>query len=63
VEIPAHGSRPIALNRFQANVTDDMTPRQILILVEWKSQTASDGFRDEPALAALHPLRVNGSSS
>ena len=63
VEIPAHGGRPIALGRFRANVTGDMTPRQILILVEWESQAAFDGFRDDPALADLHPLRVNGSSS
>jgi len=63
VEIPAHGGRPIALGRFRANVTGDLTPRQILILVEWESQAAFDSFRDDPALADLHPLRVNGSSS
>ncbi|RHW26305.1 DUF1330 domain-containing protein [Nocardioides immobilis] len=63
VEIPAHGGRPIALGRFRANVTGDLTPRQILILVEWESQAAFDSFRDDPALADLHPLRVHGSSS
>ena len=63
VEIPAHGGRPIALGRFRANVTGDMTPRQILILVEWESLEAFDSFRDDPALADLHPLRINGSSS
>ena len=62
VEIPAHGGRPIALGRFRANVTGDLAPRQILILVEWESQAAFDSFRDDPALADLHPLRVNGSS-
>jgi hypothetical protein len=35
----------------------------VLILVEWESQEAFDSFRDDPALADLHPHRVNASSS
>jgi uncharacterized protein (DUF1330 family) len=62
-EIPAHGGRPIALGRFRANVIGDITPRQVLILVEWESQEAFDSFRDDPALVDLHPHRVNASSS
>lgn len=62
-EIPAHGGRPVAVGRFRSSVTGDVTPRQVLILVEWESEAAFNAFRDNPALADLHPLREHGTSS
>jgi uncharacterized protein (DUF1330 family) len=62
-EVAAHGGRVVALGRFRAGVTGDMTPRQVLILVEWESEAAFNSYRDDPALADLHPHRENGSSS
>lgn len=62
-EVPAHGGRPVAVGRFRSNVTGDITPRQVLVLVEWESEAAFNSFRDDPALAELHPLRENASSS
>ena len=44
----------IALGRFRAHVTGDMTPRQILILVEWESKrrTTNPHVRSPPGRAA-----------
>jgi uncharacterized protein (DUF1330 family) len=63
VEIPAHHGRPVALGRFRENVSGDITPRTMFILVEWESEAAFNSFREDPALADMHPLRVNSTSS
>lgn len=63
VDIPEHGGRPIAVGRFRDNVIGDLSPRKILVLVEWESEAAFTSFREDPALADLHPLRVNSTSS
>lgn len=62
-EVAAHGGRVVALGRFRENVTGDVAPRQVLILVEWESKAAFDSYRNDPALAGLHPHRERGSSS
>ena len=36
-------------------------PRQALVLVEWPSREAFQGFLDDPDHADLHPLRENGT--
>ena len=41
----------------------DITPRQVLILVEWESRAAFDSYRQDPALADLHPHRERGSAA
>ena len=38
-------------------------PRQVLILVEWESRAAFEGYRQDPALADLHPHREAGTSA
>jgi uncharacterized protein (DUF1330 family) len=60
--VAAHGGRVVALGQFRESVTGDIEPRQVLILVEWESTEAFDSYRDDPALADLHPHRENGSS-
>jgi uncharacterized protein (DUF1330 family) len=60
--VAAHGGRVVALGRFREAVAGDVTPRQVLILVEWASKAAFDSYRDDPALAELHPHREAGSS-
>ena len=62
-EVAAHGGRVVALGRFRENVTGDVAPRQVLILVEWESKAAFDSYRNDPALADLHPHREQGSSA
>jgi hypothetical protein len=40
----------------------DIEPRTVLILVEWAGKAAFDSYRNDPALADLHPHRINGTS-
>ena len=61
-EVAAHGGRVVALGRFREAVTGEIEPRQVMILVEWESREAFQGYRDDPALADLHPHREAGSS-
>lgn len=61
-EVEAHGGRVVALGKFRREVTGDIAPRQVLILVEWESEAAFESYRNDPALADLHPHRENGSS-
>ncbi len=61
-EVQAHGGRVVALGRFREAAAGDITPRQVLILVEWDSKAAFDSYCNDPRLADLHPHRVNGAS-
>jgi len=61
-EVQAHGGRVVALGRFQEAAAGEIAPRQVLILVEWESRQAFDGYCNDPKLADLHPHRVKGSS-
>lgn len=61
--VAAHGGRVLALGKFRESVTGDIEPRQVLILVEWESKEAFDGYRNDPELADLHPHREDGSSA
>jgi uncharacterized protein (DUF1330 family) len=60
-EVARHGGRVLALGQFRESVTGDITPRQVLILVEWESRAAFESYRQDPALADLH--REQGSSA
>ncbi|MDQ0989190.1 DUF1330 domain-containing protein [Streptomyces sp. V3I7] len=62
-EVTAHGGRVVALGKFRESVTGDITPRRVLILVEWDSPEAFASYRDDPELATLHPHRENGTSA
>ncbi|OBI86998.1 DUF1330 domain-containing protein [Mycobacterium asiaticum] len=62
-QVAAHGGRIVALGQFSQAVTGDITPRQVLILVEWESKEAFDSYRSDPQLADLHPHREQGSSN
>jgi uncharacterized protein (DUF1330 family) len=61
-EVQAHGGRVVALGRFREAAAGEIAPRQVLILVEWESKEAFDGYCNDPNLADLHPHRVKGSS-
>lgn len=60
-EVAAHGGRIVALGKFSEAAVGDISPRSVLILVEWASKEAFDSYRDDPALADLHPHRVKGT--
>lgn len=61
-EVQAHGGRVVALGRFREAVAGEITPRRVLILVEWDSKEAFDSYCNDPRLADLHPHRIHGTS-
>ncbi len=63
IEVVAHGGRVVALGKFREAVTGEVTPRQVLIVVEWQSNAAFDSYVEDPALTDLHPHRENGATS
>ena len=61
-EVQAHGGKVIALGKFREAAAGEIEPRGVLILVEWESKAAFDSYCNDPALADLHPHRINGTS-
>ena len=61
-EVQAHGGRVIALGRFREAMAGEIKPREVLILVEWRSKEAFESYCNDPQLADLHPHRVNGAA-
>jgi uncharacterized protein (DUF1330 family) len=61
-EVQAHGGKVVALGKFREAATGEIAPRAVMIVVEWASKEAFDGYRDDPKLADLHPHRVKGTS-
>ncbi|NCF37194.1 MAG: DUF1330 domain-containing protein [Gammaproteobacteria bacterium] len=61
-EVGAHGGRVVALGKFREAAKGDVEPRDVMILVEWQSKDAFDGYCNDPELADLHPHRENGTS-
>ena len=59
----ARGGRVISLGKFNAAVQGELSPRQVLVLVEWESKEAFDHYCNDPELADLHPHRENGTSN
>jgi uncharacterized protein (DUF1330 family) len=62
-EVEHHGGRVVALGRFTEALEGDVEPRQVLILVEWKSRAHFDAYRQDPALVDLHPHREAGGGN
>ena len=60
-EVQAHGGKVVALGKFRAAAAGDIKPRNVMILVEWKSMQAFEGYRDDPKIADLHPHREKGA--
>src|SRR5258708_33225591 len=61
-EVQAHGGRVVALGRFREAAAGEIEPRTVMVLVEWRSKEAFEGYCDDPALADLHPHREKGTS-
>jgi uncharacterized protein (DUF1330 family) len=58
-----HGGKVVALGRLADGPVQvgDTEPRQVMVLVEWPSAEAFQGFLDDPGHEDLHPLRENGT--
>ena len=62
-EVQTHGGRVVALGKFREAVVGEVEPRNVVIVVEWESREAFEHYCADPALADLHPHRVNGTDS
>jgi len=60
-EVVSHGGRVVALGKFRETVAGDIKPRTVMILVEWSSKAAFEGYRNDPKIADLHPHREKGA--
>jgi uncharacterized protein (DUF1330 family) len=60
-EVQAHGGRILALGKFREVAAGDIKPRTVMILVEWASKAAFDGYCNDPKIADLHPHREKGA--
>ena len=57
-----YGARVVALGHQGTELIDGATPaRQAMVLVEWPDRAALEAYRNDPALADLHPLREGGT--
>jgi uncharacterized protein (DUF1330 family) len=62
--VEQHSGRVVALGKLAgAPVSNGAQPRQAMVLVEWASPEAFQGFVDDPAHADLHPLREGGTEN
>lgn len=62
-EVGRHGGRVVALGKFREAELGSMTPRTVMIVVEWESRQAFDNYCSDPALADLHPHREKGTGN
>lgn len=60
-EVANRGGKVVAVGKFDESFKGDLTPRQVLILVEWESKEAFLSYRNDPELSDLHPHRENGT--
>ena len=57
-----HGGRVVALGKFHEAAAGDIAPREVMILVEWESRAAFDGYCSDAELATLPRHRENGTA-
>ncbi len=62
-EVQSHGGKLVSLGKFRDAVQGDVSPRSVLILVEWESIEAFESYRNDPQLTDLHPHRENGTAN
>jgi hypothetical protein len=49
------------LAKFREAVAGEITPRTVMILVEWTSKAAFKAYCDDPKIGDLHPHREKGA--
>lgn len=62
-EVKRFGGKVVALGKFKENIKGSMTPRTVMILVEWESSESFHQYRSDPSLNDLHPHRENGTAN
>ena len=56
-----HNGKVIAIGKFKEALKGDLTPRKVMILVEWESKEAFENYINDPLLKEVHAHRENGS--
>lgn len=61
--VSRHGGTVIALGLHADHPAEvgDTSPRQAIVLVQWRDRQAFDAFLADPDLVELHPLREYGT--
>ena len=60
--VSKYDGKVVAIGRLDAaESTSNVEPRQVMILVEWSSREAFQGFLDDSENEDLHPLREDGT--
>lgn len=60
--VAKYDGKVVALGKLgQALSGSDVEPRTAMVLVEWPSSEAFQGFLDDPENEDLHPLREDGT--
>lgn len=61
--VAKYGGKVVALGKLDEALQSDpdVEPRRAMVLVEWPSQEAFQGFLDDPDNEDLHPLREDGT--
>lgn len=62
-EVVRHGGRVLSLGKYRESMRGDLSPRAVLVLVEWESKESFEAYLNDPSLADLHPHRENGTSN
>ena len=62
-EVRSHGGRVVALGKFREIAAGNISPRTVMIVVEWESKEAFDRYCNDPALPDLHAHRDNGTDN
>lgn len=61
-DVARHNGKVIAVAKLREDITKEIEPRQILVLVEWASNEDFENYRNDPTLAELHSHRLKGTS-
>ena len=61
--VTKYDGKVVALGKLDSSLLSDpeVEPRQVMVLVEWPSREAFQGFLDDPENEDLHPLREDGT--
>lgn len=60
-EVTKYKGKVVAIGKYKESLKGDLTPRPVMILVEWESQEDLQSYLNDPNLAELHSHRDKGT--
>jgi len=61
-EVARHHGKVAALGKYRNNQAGDVEPRQLMIVVEWKTYNDFIDYLNDPQLVEMHAHREKGTS-